>query len=153
MCGKERDLFITVVEGAEIVVCKNCCEYGKILKRVSSPVEKKEKIKIERKKHETIIEPEVVEMLVSNYANKIKEKREKLGLKQNDFAKLLKEKESLIHNIETGKFEPGPELAKKIGNFLKINLLEKHQEKKQDFGFESGGAEMTLGDFIKIKKR
>ena len=148
MCGKEKELFKAEIEGVELQVCRECGRYGNILERVREPQTKKERIREER-----IKKPEVIEIIVPDYYKRIKEKREIIGLKQKDFAKAINEKESLIHNIEIGKFEPGMELAKKIGGFLKINLIKEHVEKKQDSGYKSKNNEMTLGDFIKIKKK
>ena len=63
-------------------------------------------------------ETEVMDLLVEDYAEKIRKKRESLGINQKEFAKKLNEKESLIQKIEAGHFEPSIGLAKKIGKVL-----------------------------------
>lgn len=93
---------------------------------------------------------ENIELIVDNYASLVKEKREFMGLTQKDFAAKINEKESLVHKIEVGAFEPSLSLAKKLEKMLGIKLVEEHSEKllaikkRKDDGF-------TLGDFIKIK--
>ena len=92
-----------------------------------------------------------IELLAENYPELIKKKRESLNLSQKDFAIKINEKESIIHKIETGAFEPSLALAKKLEKMLNIKLIEEHEEKHEKFkrnkieGF-------NLGDFIKITK-
>lgn len=149
MCGKEDRLFKTEVEGTELNVCKVCSKYGKIIAtvRVEVKEEKKPKRVIEREEETG---KDVKFAIVDDYANIIKRAREKLGMKQEDFAKKIGEKESLVHKIETGHFEPSISLAMKIERFLKIKLIEQYEEshvKKAEA--ESGG--FTIGDILKTK--
>jgi len=62
----------------------------------------------------------------------------------------MNEKESLIQKIESGHYEPSILLAKKIGRFLKIKLLEEHEEKHEKQS-KSKTDSLTIGDFIKVK--
>jgi len=152
MCGKgvgDSDLFFTKVEGTMLRLCKGCCKYGKVLKKVRPQVIPREQPKFAVVKSEDQIE----EMIVEDYANKIKFAREGKGIKQEDFAKQINEKESLIHNIETGHMEPNIKLAKKIEKKLGIKLVEEvelraHESPKSSKKFEN----LTIGDLIKIKK-
>ena len=89
---------------------------------------------------------------MSDYADKIKKKREKLGIKQVDFAKQVRERYSLISKIETGAIEPNIKLARKLEKHLKIRLVEEYQEKPKHLA-KSEGDGVTIGDMIKIKKR
>jgi len=73
-----------------------------------------------------------------------------LRLKQEEFAKKLNEKESLIQKIESGHFEPSIGLAKKIGRFLKIKLVEEYEEVHEKQVRSKTGS-FTIGDIIKIK--
>lgn len=147
MCGKQAK-FKALVEGSELFVCEQCAKFGKIMGeiRISQVDPKKQKTQAA-----VAEEKELMEILVQDYPELIKSKREELGLKQEDFAKKINEKASLIHKIESGHFEPNVELARKLEKFLKINLVEEHEEihkkeaKKAAEGF-------TLGDFVKIKK-
>ncbi len=149
MCGSEENLYKADIEGSILNVCKSCSRFGKIIAEIKEP---------EKIKHKKIIitepepEPEIIEMVVEDFAEKIRNKREKLGLKQEDFAKMISEKESVIHKLETGEFQPSIELAKKLEKALKIKLIEEYEEKHKKTAKISSGP-TTIGDLIKIKTR
>ena len=147
MCGSDQKLFKTNIEGSLLNVCRSCSRFGKIISEIKEP----EKIKPKK----IIIEvepPDIIERIVDNFAEKIRSKRESLGLKQEDFAKKLGEKESVVHKLETGEFEPNLELAKKLEKVLNIKLIEEYEEEhKASAKTDTGPA--TIGDLIKIKKR
>lgn len=150
MCGAETGLFKAVIEGTELKVCSNCAKFGKIKGKVSQPGSAK-KAKQETKAEE---EPEIIEAVVPDYASKVKKARESAGLKQEELAKKLNEKESLIHKIETGHYEPGIILARKLGKFLKIILVEKQTiEKQENKKTASSSERFTIGDIIKMGKK
>ncbi len=152
MCGKDSKLVVAIVEGTELKVCDECARFGKVLRQVQ-PEKTPKQVKKEIKKAVMIEEePEIVELVVEDYAKIIRDKRETMGLKQAEFAKMVNEKESLIQNIEQGKFTPSLELARKFEKTLKITLIEEYEEKK----IKSSGSktdDVTLGDLIKIKRR
>ena len=148
ICGSEEKLYHVVIEGTELQVCKSCSRFGKILKPVKE--ERKEEKKAE--KIEEVHEKEVVEMIVSDFSSKIRKKREQLGLKQEEFAKKINEKESVIHKLETGEITPSLKLAKKLEKFLKIKLIEEYEEGSAIKIPKEKPEEMTIGDLIKIKK-
>jgi putative transcription factor len=75
-----------------------------------------------------------------------------LGIKQEDAAKKLSEKVSILHNLETGRREPSIPLARKLENFYGIKLIEVSKEEKIEKS-KSNSEEITLGDVITIKKR
>ncbi|MDO8740147.1 MAG: multiprotein bridging factor aMBF1 [Candidatus Woesearchaeota archaeon] len=147
MCGKQAR-FKALVEGSELFVCDQCSKFGKTLGEIRiSQIDPK------KQKTQSIMaeEKELMEVIVPDYPELIKSKREALGLKQEDFAKKINEKASLIHKIESGHFEPNVELARKLERFLKIKLVEEHEEihKKEA---KKAADSFTLGDFVKIKK-
>ena len=150
MCGKEDRLYKTDIEGSIINVCGNCSRFGKIISEVR--VVTREPIKTDKgiKFIKAQPEKELIQVIVPDYAQMIKQKREQLGLKQEDFAKQINEKVSLLHQIETGHFEPNIDLARKLEKALKIKLVEEHEE------VHSAGARIksdsyTIGDFINVK--
>ncbi len=150
MCGSESFLFITNVEGTELKLCKRCAKYGKVLRKAKPVIQKEAPVQVREKKPVDEIE----EMIVEDFALKIKVARERQDIKQEDFAKKINEKESVIHHLETGKMEPSIKLARKIEGFLGIKLVE--EVKFQDYrSFEkqTNSNTLTLGDVIKIKKR
>ncbi len=160
MCGAEKNkLYIIEIEGAKLNVCENCKVFGKVEGVIKSEKEKKPKKKVEEKKKQEFRriateKEEKIEIIIPNYNTIIKKAREKLGLKQEELAKLIAEKESLIHKIESGKVEPDINVARKIEKFLKVKLVEvispdefiPTQQKK-------GKIDITLGDVVQIKKR
>ncbi len=149
LCGKETGLFKAVVEGTELKVCKECAKFGKIIRSIGPPVnEKKKKQEIEIEE-----EPEIIDAIVPDYAEKVKKARESSGLKQEGLAKRINEKESVIHKVETGHYEPNIALAKKLERFLKINLVEEQKiEKEKKPKTAVSGSGFTIGDMINLKK-
>ena len=150
MCGKNSQLFKTSIEGAILRVCKTCSSYGKVLGKVKT----EEELRTKKKKQAQIVhkeEPEKLELIKEDYADIIRKAREKLDMKQEDFAKKVSEKESIIHKIETGSFKPSLKTARKFENILNIKLTEEVEDNfEQSSNKKSEG--LTLGDFIKKKK-
>ena len=147
LCGRTTEsLANAIIEGVQLDVCTECAKFGKVIaiKRPSA----KEQIKQIAKQQE---KEEKIELLVENYAEIIKKKREEIGLTQKEFANRINEKESTIHKIETGALEPPLHLAKKLENALGIKLIEQHEEIHENLR-KSRIEGFTLGDFINVKK-
>jgi len=149
MCGKEAELFKATVEGTQLNVCKSCSRYGKVLKKVIEPAKQMPK---PIKKIEIVQKEEVEEIIVENYPALIKDKRESLGLKQEELAKKLNERESLIQKVESGHMRPSIKLAKKLERFLGIELVEEFKRKAFESNKKSSGP-LTIGDLIAIKRK
>lgn len=148
MCGAQGKLYRTIVEGAELSLCQECSNFGKVIRIV----EQKPLIGKPQKKTMGIEPPEqkAMEILVEDYAKKIREKRQSMGLSQEEFAKKINEKESLVQKIESGHFEPSIGLAKKIGSFLKVKLVEEYEERHESIAHSKTDS-FTIGDFIKVR--
>ncbi len=146
MCGKKGELYAVLVEGTELNLCSNCSKFGNVLKKIIKEEPRKKK----RKTTEKPEEPVISQLIVGDYAEKIRKSREKLGLNQKDFAKKISEKESLLSAFETGKIEPSLKAAQKLEKLLKIKLIEEVEEKKEKIS-QTKSEEFTIGDFIKIK--
>ncbi len=144
LCGKEKKIVKAKVEGTTLNVCENCAEFGEI---IEIP---KEVIKEVKQKNKSIMEEEVIEYLSNDYSKKIKQAREKINLKQEELAKRLAIKESLIHKFESGRQEPDLNTARKLENFLKIKLIEKYKEKYEK-KTSKGSDSFTIGDIISKK--
>ena len=71
LCGSEEQLYKTEIEGTELNVCKKCSSHGKILSVVKEPVPETKKPSFAP---EPVAEPEVVESIVPNFAQKIRSK-------------------------------------------------------------------------------
>lgn len=142
LCGRTGELAKAYVEGTLLSVCGNCSRFGK----AAYQSKKKEEAKL--KKIKKVEGP--VENIVENYALLIKNAREKRNLKQEDVAKAINEKLSLIQKIETGNLKPSIELANKIGKFFDIKLIEINENKEEGIK-KTENSSLTIGDLIKIK--
>lgn len=149
MCGAKTKLFKTLIESTEMNVCRECSKFGKVIAEVKEPEKPKTIKKIIKDAGPQV---EILQVIAEDYAKKIKDTREKLGLNQKDFAKKINEKQALIRKIETDNFEPNISLARKLEKFLKIRLIEQHEEIHEKSAKTESSA-FTIGDFIKVKKR
>ena len=148
MCGSKTKLFITEIENSQMNVCRDCSKFGKIIAEVKEPEKPK---KIREIIEETGPRIEMLQVIVEDYAKRIKQAREKLNLDQKEFAKKINEKQAVIHKIETGSFEPSMSLTRKLEKFLKIKIVEQHEEIHETTA-KTKSDSFTIGDFIKIKK-
>lgn len=140
MCGKKGRLYKAVIEDAHLIVCHDCTKFGKVIEEINAT-------KMYPKKKED----SVAHIVVEDYSAQIKNKREKLGLTQDEFAKKLNEKTSIIHQLESGHMKPSAQLANKLLKTFGLKLVEEYKETHETL--ESGEAgSFTLGDFIKKKK-
>jgi putative transcription factor len=144
-----------MIEGTEMKVCEGCASFGKILGRALSKDEIKQdmtnRLKVLEKKKEE--KAETIHIVVPDYSNRIKAGREKLGLTQKEFALKLSERESIIHQLESGHMKPSIELAQKLEKFLKIKLVDEFKDEAEGKSSSKKRASdaFTLGDFIKTK--
>jgi len=137
LCGAQGLLVIALIEGAELTVCNKCSSNGRIL-RNAQPEQKKKTRQIES-----------ITVIVGDASSVIKKAREKLGMTQQDFAKLINEKESQIHKLETGAIAPSLELALKMEKILKIVLVRKSEAFEMPKSSEKNDV-LTIGDIIKL---
>ncbi len=125
-----------VVEGVRVTVCQSCSNLGQKTSITSSSKTQSKiffKKPIKRKSVSTphIAKPIVKKddesdlQIVSDFAVKIKNAREKKKFTQEKFALKLHEKESLIRSLENGKRIPTISLAKKIEKTYNVKLIEK----------------------------
>ncbi|MFH1592480.1 MAG: multiprotein bridging factor aMBF1 [Candidatus Woesearchaeota archaeon] len=145
LCGKHDKLRDVIIEGTTLSVCSKCTEFGNV---IAIPEKKEVGRRVPRK----IVLEEETEFINPDYSKLIKNGRERLDLKQEELAKKIAEKESVIHHLESGQLEPSFVLAKKLEKFLKIKLIERYREsgkKSLDFSDSS----LTIGDLLKLKKK
>lgn len=148
MCGKGDAGTVALVEGVELTVCQNCARFGKAVRslRTESPEERRFPVRAAKP-----AEDDSPETVVEDFASRIRQKREQLNLTQKEFAKMLNERESLVHHLENGSQRPSLELARKLEHALKIQLVEVAKEVPRQKS-KGGSGPLTLGDFINIKK-
>lgn len=147
MCGKDTSLVVAEIEGTELNVCNNCAKYGKFIKKVGNAPKV-----VHRKKKKAV--QETTKVVVNDYAKKIRQAREKLQLKQDQFASRLNEKTSVIQSLETEKMRPSIKLAQKLEKTLGIKLIEEIDESEfEKPSSKSDNGSLTIGDLIKVKKK
>ena len=164
ICGRDigGQAFRIEVEGAKMLVCHQCQKLGK-------PYEE-EQVPPPQPQHQTrslrvtylptppgkrkIGLPKEMDQfdLVDDIAQRVRTYRAKLGLSQEDLAKRVKEKLSVIQKIETGKIAPDIRLCRELEHELKVKLLVPHTE-TEDVPKGHPPSEVTLGDIIKIKDK
>ena len=147
------------IEGYVSVVCNDCSRYGQIvgeIRREQAAPPKPKPVAVPKPvpSLSKLLDSELsVPTLKEEYGKLIKDAREKRGLKMEDFAKMLNEPESLIHRIESCKFEPADALAHKIESILRIKLFEKPSSMLSTSGGRGAGKDLTLGDVVVVKKK
>ncbi len=145
ICGKITELVKCSVEGCEMSVCRNCARFGSVTEREpETKAAGAKQIRPPAKQDEE--EPVIVGASV-----KVKDARERKGLTQEQLAKAVAEKESVIHRIESGAMMPTLATAEKLERFLGIKLIEKIW-KNEGAVNETKSESFTIGDLIMKKK-
>ena len=158
ICGREivGQAFKVKVEGAKLLVCRNCQGLGKPYQEDPLPLAPRPAgfVRLPRPLERRPIElpKEIQELDVAeNFSELVRKRRMKLGWSQEDLAKKVKEKLSVIQKVETGKITPDTQLCRQLQHELKIKLLVPRKETPAPK--TSTPAEVTLGDIVKIKGR
>jgi len=156
ICGREitAQAFKVRVEGAKMLVCGKCQRLGKPYVEEAPPrlhlATATSVPRITHRKKAPELPREMDELdLAEDYPEIVRRQRMKLGLSQEDLAKRVKEKLSVIQKIETGKMSPYTKLCRELEHVLKVKLLVPRKE--ASVPKTSAPAEVTLGDIIRIK--
>ena len=151
LCGKYiKKGFDVRLEGGVVTACPDCSKHGEIVKPQTGKKEKKKTGKFVKKEEFKL---EAKEELVEEYPKKIKNAREKKGLKQDELARLINEPASIIHRIESGRMEPSPKIAYKIQRKLGVKILSPHKEEMMVKKKGEKSKPLTLGDMVVLKRR
>ena len=145
ICGKKfENLTQAIVEGVMIDVCSECSKYGKVVP-VRKPL-------IEPRRAINIRSQDVYEDVIDGYADVVKDARERKGLKQEELASNIAEKESVIQKVENGSMKPTIKLSRKLEQFLGISLIEEVEEKR-DVNVNLKDSGLTIGDLVGLRNR
>jgi putative transcription factor len=147
ICGTKKATVVAIIEGVELEVCDECAKLGSVIRRI----EPKKKVVKKTKKVES--KPEIEETVVLDFAKIIKEARETSGMTQEEFAKALNEKLSVMKHVENGNLVPSLKLARKIEEKFGVKLIEVQGEVSGELIPEESIETATLGDLIEIKRR
>ena len=146
MCGKEGSIIKAMVESIEMDLCSGCSVYGKRLEPKSDDMIYKPRIR------PPISSVEDRKGIVNNFSEIIRKKRNQLGMTQEEFAKKLAEKESIVTKMESGSFTPSIPKMEKIEKILNVTLIEEMVMEKFTQRLKESGP-LTMGDIIKVRKR
>lgn len=159
ICG--RDIkgkgYKVVIDRATLIVCEKCAKSLKAPRyEISSGVSERgatRRMFLPRRTYKSYrLEPEYE--IVEDFAERIREARESLGLTRELLARMVGEKESTIRRIESGTLIPSINLARKLEKVLKIVLVvENPLSLMEEQSSSSQKYELTLGDVVKIKKK
>jgi putative transcription factor len=147
-----------VVEGLQLMACHRCSEHGEKVKfdieKIKSGISKRSKIGSRMKKASSKKFFDNIENLevIEDYSEKIKEGRGRMGISQEELAKYLKEKLSVVQKIETGKIIPSIKLSREIEHILKIKLLSAPKKEIENKSQVDSSSALTIGDIIQLKK-
>lgn len=144
LCGRNTELVVADVEGVELQVCPKCAKYGTIKKRPLAITSLKPAAR-------RPVEPEYT--IIPSYASLLRTSREKKCLSQQDFAKFLNERESVVAKWEAGSLKPSIEIARKLEKRLGIKLVEVEEAGAAKVETRGKSDELTLGDLVKVRKR
>ena len=89
--------------------------------------------------------------LVQDYDARIREAREDRGLSQEDLAKQLNEKASLIRKLEHGDILPSDDVQRKLERALDVDLSAGSSDADEEWESSSSSGGYTLGDVVKRK--
>ncbi|KZN23986.1 transcriptional regulator [Haladaptatus sp. R4] len=169
MCGAETASPKTIkVEGAELDVCDNCSDFGTEVKtQQTSTTSTKYSTSSSSsgdsntgtgstgssggrsRRHDMFDD---MEEIAQDYDDRIRNARESTGLSQEELAKELNEKASLISKLEHGDILPSDSVQKKLEKKLDISLTagSSGADDEEWSGGSSTGS-YTLGDVVKRK--
>jgi putative transcription factor len=151
LCGRKDAKFRSEIEGTMMYVCEDCSRFGKNKGKANV------RIIVEDRKKPVAKDPEYI--FLQGYGQRVKNAREKMGLKQEELAKKINERESLLHQIESEHFKPGIELARKLEKSLHITIIEEIREPEElenarkDIRPIKRDGPLTLGDMMNLKRQ
>jgi len=141
-----------------MAVCPNCVKFGDqtgvpIKKRTGVPPNILKRLEARKKRMTVrdIYSRESEEVLVNDFAEKIRGARERKGWKQVDLGAKINERVSIIAKLESGTMIPSDTLIKKLERTLDIKLKEKMEAPATKKRVETSRP-LTLGDLIKVEK-
>lgn len=165
MCGKEVPRLRNVQIGASVLeVCNECAKFGSetapepsrgepIISgtgAVAAPPEPRTYDRAPQKPRDALTRGEIE--LVEDYSKRINTARQQKGWTQEDLAKRMNEKKSVVSRLEAGEMRPSDKLVKKLENELDIKLKERMEFQVDTSKKSKGTGGVTLGDLIKMEK-
>jgi len=143
-----------IIEGAKLVVCSDCGKLGKETWETPTPRTVLARPTIKPRPKPQDLPREVAEYeLPEDFAKRIRVAREKLSLTQEELAKRVKERLSIIQKIESGKIIPDMKLSRFLEHVIRVKLLVPRKEPTGFEGQASAPPGLTLGDLVQFKRK
>lgn len=147
-----------VIDGVKMIVCYSCAPMGSSYWEPLSVSKEKFKPRKKSVNKSRTIKPKPnnwIETMepVESVSSLVKKTRIKLGLTQEELAKISKEKLSMIQKIESGKIAPSVPLCRTLQHILKINLLTEAENEEPSVSFDDQKTELTIGDIAHFKDK
>lgn len=176
MCGAETGSPKTVkVEGAELELCDNCSDFGTEVSTQDSNASTSTKYSTSstgssasssssssssssggssgggsNRRRDMFDE---MEELASDYDERIRNAREAENISQEELAKSINEKASVIRKLERGDHLPSDDVQHKLEKRLDITLTESTGTTDEEWSKGDSSSGLTLGDMVKRKKK
>jgi putative transcription factor len=152
-----------VIEGAKLTTCVECSKHGKATWEEPRPAPAAAKPSatsygapmsgpIQIRKRTLVARVDTSQEVADDYAEVIKQAREKMGWTVEELGLKISEKESMLRKVELGKMVPTEQVIAKLEHALKIKLLVPVVEEKVSAP-KAASREFTLGDVIIDKKK
>ncbi|QLH78554.1 TIGR00270 family protein [Halosimplex rubrum] len=171
MCGSETSSPNRVkVEGAELDVCDECTDFGTEVKQQSSSSASTKYSTSSSgssssssgssssgsssssggssRRRDMFDE---MDELAQDYDETVRSAREAAGMSQEDLARKLNEKASLIRKIERGDTLPSDDVQRKLESALDVNLSAGGTADESEWSGGDSTGEYTLGDVVERK--
>jgi len=143
-----------IIEGAKLVVCSDCGKLGKETWEPPRPRSVIARPMVKPKPKPQDLPREVAEYeLPEDFAKRVRAAREKLSLTQEELAKRVKERLSIIQKVESGKIIPDMKLSRLLEHVLRVKLLVPRKEPTGLEGQPATPPELTLGDLVQFKQK
>jgi uncharacterized protein (TIGR00270 family) len=136
LCGSKNATRKTKIDSVVLATCEQCTSFGQELARVELSSENR-----------IIPKLESGGAIVQNFNALIRDARSKKSLTQEEAAKKLNEKSSILKRIEDG-WEPPMVTIKKLEKFFGLRLIEEQKEEK--VGRPAGKSALTIGDIAEV---
>ena len=170
MCGTEVSSPNRVkIEGAELDVCDECTDFGTEVKteETSTTSTKYSTSSSSSSSSSSSASSsssggggssgrrrdmfDEMDEIAQDYHDRIRKARESQGLSQEELAKQLNEKASLIRKLEQGNSLPSDDVQTKLESALEISLSAGGSADETEWSGGSSDGEYTLGDVVKRK--
>jgi putative transcription factor len=153
VCGREifGEPYHRIIEGGRMTVCSRCAQFGSKEWDPRRPRGLPQRRRSSTRPRNAVEAQEEME-LVENYGALIRRTRQRKGMKVEDLAKKINEKESVIKKLEQEELTPNNKLVTKVNRALNIQLMER-ATKATGPVLSRPIRSRTLGDLVDLKKQ